>query len=463
MAGGASHLLPDETSHAAGWPGHGGTRRDATGRVARGFRYPPGTLASHDYSAFFRDRRLAVILLLGFSSGLPLALTGGTLQAWMTVEGVDLSTIGIFTLVGLPYTWKFLWAPVMDRYVPPFLGRRRGWLLLTQLALAALIAVMAFASPKADLAWLALLAVLVAFTSASQDIVFDAYRTDVAKPEQRGLAAAFTVVGYRVAMLTSGAAALVLVAGSGFIPALGWRDTYLLLAGLMAVGALATLWGPEPESAAPPPRTLDEAVWAPLREFFSRPGAWVLLALIVLYKLGDAFAGSLTTAFLLRGVAFSLDDVGYVNKGMGLAATLFGAIFGGALMVRLGLYRALMVFGILQAVSNLAFMALAAAGKSWPLMVFAVGFENLCGGMGTAAFVALLMALCDHRFTATQYALLSALSAFGRVYVGPAAGYATDPLYLGLSWTVFFFLTFLIALPGLLLLWWKRETLKALG
>lgn len=415
------------------------------------------------YSAVFRDRRLAVILLLGFASGLPLALTGGTLQAWMTVEGVDLSTIGIFTLVGLPYTWKFLWAPLMDRFVPPFLGRRRGWLLVTQLSLAALIAAMAFASPRGDLAWLALLAVAVAFASASQDIVFDAYRTDVAKPEQRGLAAAFTVVGYRVAMLTSGAAALVLVAGSGFIPALGWKNTYLVMAGLMGLGALATLWGPEPEVAAPPPRSLDEAVWAPLREFFSRNGAWVLLALIVLYKLGDAFAGSLTTAFLLRGAGFALDDVGYVNKGMGLAATIFGALFGGALMVRLGLYRALMAFGILQAVSNLAFMALAGAGKSWPLMVFAVGFENLSGGMGTAAFVALLMALCDHRFTATQYALLSALASFGRVYVGPAAGYATDPKYLGLSWTVFFFLTFLLALPGLALLWWKRETLKALG
>ena len=434
---------------------------NATGGRPR-FRYSSRHLGVHDYSAVFRDRRLAVILLLGFSSGLPLALTGGTLQAWMTVEGVDLSTIGIFTLVGLPYTWKFLWAPLMDRFVPPFLGRRRGWLLLTQLLLAALIAAMAFASPKADLAWLAFLAVAVAFASASQDIVFDAYRTDVARPEQRGLAAAFTVVGYRVAMLTSGAAALVLVAGSGFIPALGWQDTYLLMAALMGVGAIATLWGPEPEVAVPPPRTLDEAVWAPLREFFSRPGAWVLLALIVLYKLGDAFAGSLTTAFLLRGAGFPLEDVGYVNKGMGLAATIFGALFGGALMVRLGLYRALMVFGILQAVSNLAFMALAAAGQSFPLMLFAVGFENLCGGMGTAAFVALLMALCDHRFTATQYALLSALAAFGRVYVGPAAGYATDPKYLGLSWTVFFFLTFLIALPGLVLLWWKRETLKAL-
>jgi PAT family beta-lactamase induction signal transducer AmpG len=419
-------------------------------------------LALRDYSAVFRDRNLAVILLLGFSSGLPLALTGGTLQAWMTVEGVDLSTIGVFTLVGLPYTWKFLWAPMMDRFVPPFLGRRRGWLLLTQLGLAAGIAAMAFASPKGDLAWLAALAVLVAFTSASQDIVFDAYRTDVAQPEQRGLAAAFTVVGYRIAMLTSGAAALVLVAGSGVVPPLGWRSTYLVMAALMGIGAIATLWGSEPQSVAPPPRSLDEAVWAPLGEFFSRPGAWVLLALIVLYKLGDAFAGSLTTAFLLRGVGFALEDVGYVNKGMGLAATIFGAIFGGALMVRLGLYRALIAFGILQAVSNLGFMALAAAGKSWPLMIFAVGFENLTGGMGTAAFVALLMALCDRRFTATQYALLSALAAFGRVYVGPASGYATDPRYLGLSWSAFFFLTFLVALPGIALLWWKREMLRAL-
>ena len=429
------------------------------------FRYPRRTLASHAYSAVFRDRNLAVILLLGFSSGLPLALTGGTLQAWMTVEGVDLATIGIFTLVGLPYTWKFLWAPLMDRFVPPFLGRRRGWLVITQLALAALIAAMAFTSPAGrPRAGSRSSRCCVAFTSASQDIVFDAYRTDVAKPEQRGLAAAFTVVGYRVAMLTSGAAALVLVAGSGFIPALGWQNTYLAHGGADGRWAsIVTLWGPRARGRGP------AAAHAATRPCWRRcasssrgraPGCCSLL--IVLYKLGDAFAGSLTTAFLLRGVGFPLDDVGYVNKGMGLAATIVGALFGGALMVRLGLYRALMVFGILQAVSNLAFMALAAAGKSYPLMVFAVGFENLTGGMGTAAFVALLMALCDHRFTATQYALLSALSAFGRVYVGPAAGYATDPKYLGLAWTTFFFLTFLVALPGLALLWWKRETLKAL-
>ena len=419
-------------------------------------------MQAHDYSAVFRDRNLAVITLLAFSSGLPLALTSGTLQAWMTVEGVDLSTIGVFTLAGIPYTWKFLWAPTLDRFVPPFLGRRRGWLAVTQLALALGIAALALLSPRSDLGAIAVVAVLVAFMSASQDIVFDAYRTDISTQEQRGLAGALTVVGYRVAMLVSGALALVLVAGSGSLPALGWRNTYLLMAALMAVGFVATLLGREPELASPPPRTLREAFVEPLREFFSRPGAGWLLALLVLYKLGDAFALSLTTAFLLRGPGFSLADVGYVNKGMALAATIAGALFGGGLMVRLGLYRSLLYFGILQAVSTLTFMGLALVGKSYPVMILAVGLENFAGGMGTAAFVALLMALCDHRFTATQYALLSALASFGRVYVGPVAGYATSPQYLGLDWSTFFFLAFLIALPGLALLAWKRPAIEAL-
>ena len=380
----------------------------------------------------------------------------------MTVEGIDLSTIGFFTLVGLPYTWKFLWAPAMDRFVPPWLGRRRGWLIVTQVALAASIAAIATLSPRNDLALLAFLALFVAFASASQDIVFDAYRTDIATREQRGLAGALTVVGYRIAMLVSGALALVLVAGTGWIASLGWRNTYLVMAGLMAIGLIATLCGREPPSVAPPPRTLREAFVEPLREFFLREGAVGMLLVLVLYKLGDAFAGSLTTAFLLRGMSFSLQDVGYVNKGMGLAATIVGALFGGALMVRLGLYRALMGFGILQAVSILSFMWLAMVGKSYPVMVLAIGLENLTGGMGTVAFVALLMALCDHRFTATQYALLSALASFGRVYVGPVAGYATNPRYLGLDWKTFFFMTFVVALPGLAVLAWKRPTIEAL-
>jgi len=404
------------------------------------------------YLEVFRSRRVAVTLLLGFASGLPLALTSGTLQAWMTVEGVDITTIGIFTLAGLPYTWKFLWAPLMDRFVPPALGRRRGWILLTQLLLMAGIAAMGSLSP-AHAPWaLAGLAVLVAFSSASQDIVVDAYRTDLLKERERGVGAAVSVLGYRVAMLISGALALILA------DRIGWHETYWLMAGLLMIGMGATLWGPEPDAEVRAPRSLEDAVVEPLREFFSREGALWLLLLIVLYKLGDAFAGSLTTAFLIRGAGFSPTDVGTINKGMGLAATILGVLFGGTLMVKLRLYKALMVFGVLQAVSNLAFMWLAAAGKSYPLMVLAVAVENLSGGMGTAAFVALLMALCNHRYTATQYALLSALAAVGRVYVGPASGFLVEAV----GWVSFFFFTFLAALPGLALLAAMRRILDAL-
>jgi PAT family beta-lactamase induction signal transducer AmpG len=401
---------------------------------------------------FLINRRIGVILLLGFSSGLPLALTTGTLQAWMAVENVDLSTIGIFSLVGLPYTLKFIWSPLMDRYVPPFLGRRRGWMLTTQIALVCGIAAMANVSP-AESTWLmATVALLVVFASASQDIVFDAYRTDVLKPQERGLGAAVSVGGYRVAMLVSGALALIL--GDH----IGWKSTYMLMAGLMSVGMVASLLGPEPGDHIQPPKTISQAVWGPLIEFFSRRGALTLLVLIVLYKLGDAFAGSLTTAFLIRGPGFSPTDVGIVNKGMGLASTLIGAFFGGLLLARLGLYKSLLLFGVLQAVTNLGFMILALAGRNYSIMVAVIGMENLAGGMGTAAFVALLMSLCDHRYSATQYALLSALTAVGRVWVGPSAGFLVNAV----DWAPFFFVTFLAALPGLWLLWWMRSSLNTL-
>ena len=394
------------------------------------------------------NARIGTVFLLGFSSGLPLALTGGTLQAWMTVEGVDLRTIGIFTLVGLPYTLKFLWSPILDRFVPPFLGRRRGWILICQIALMVLIVSMSGFSPK-DVPWImAFLAVMITFLSASQDVVVDAYRTDVLREPERGLGAGVFVTGYRIAMLVSGALALILS------EVMGWRMTYLLMAGLLTVGVVATFFGPEPEEKVVPPKTLAEAVTGPLKEFFSRPGAWALLALIVLYKLGDAFAGSLTTAFLIRGAEFSVGEVGAINKGMGLFATILGALFGGVIMARLGMFRSLLYFGILQAISNLSFMVLALMGKSYSMMVFAVAFENLAGGMGTASFVGFLMALCNHRYTATQFALLSALASLGRVFVGPPSGYLVELT----GWPVFFFITFLVALPGLgLLLWMKRE------
>jgi PAT family beta-lactamase induction signal transducer AmpG len=397
--------------------------------------------------------RIGTVLLLGFSSGLPLALTGGTLQAWMTVEGVDLGTIGIFTLVGLPYTLKFLWSPLLDRFVPPILGRRRGWILIFQVTLIALIATMSGFSPK-NVPWVvAGLAVMIAFMSASQDVVIDAYRADILRERERGFGAGVFVTGYRIAMLVSGALALM------FSEFLGWRLTYLLMAGVLTLGVLATIFGPEPEEKVIPPRTLAEAVGGPLREFFSRPGAWVFLALIVLYKLGDAFAGSLTTAFLIRGAEFSVGEVGAINKGMGMIATILGALFGGVIMARLGMFRSLLYFGILQAISNLSFMVLAYLGKNYTMMVFAVAFENLAGGMGTASFLGFLMALCNHRYTATQFALLSALAALGRVFVGPPSGYLAD--FAG--WPIFFFITFLVALPGLGLLWWMRETVDGLN
>lgn len=398
------------------------------------------------------------MLPLGFASGLPLALTSGTLQAWLTVAGVDIRAIGMFSLVGLPYTVKFLWAPLMDRFTPPWLGRRRGWIVTAQAASIAGLAALAVSGPEAaggpvEALWLVgALAALVAFFSASQDIAFDAYRADLLRPAERGPGAAVSVTGYRLAMLVSGALALILA------QRIGWRETYLLMAVLMAAGLAATLLSPEPEQPPAPPRTLAEAVWGPLQEFFSRRAAAWLLLLIVLYKLGDAFAGSLTTAFLIRGMGFTPTEVGVVNKGMGLAATIVGALVGGGLTAQWGLFRSLLCFGVLQAVSNLAFMALAWTGKSYAVMVAAVAFENLSGGMGTATFVALLMALCDHRYTATQFAALSALAALGRVFVGPPSGYLVEAV----GWVRFFFVTFLAALPGLWLVWRQRAELAAL-
>ena len=290
------------------------------------------------------------MLVLGFASGLPLALTSGTLQAWATVSGVSLQSIGFLTLVGTAYTLKFLWAPFVDRYAPPFLGRRRSWVFCTQVLLALSIACMGLLSPSNDLLLLALVAVFVAFLSATQDIAFDAYSTDVLRDSERAAGAAVKVLGYRLAMIVSGGLALVL-AGSW----LGWSYTYMLMGLFMLLCAIATVLAPEPETVAAAPRTLGLAVVEPLSEFFSRRGAVMILVLVVLYKLGDAFAGALSTTFLIRGAGFSVEEVGMVNKIFGLAATIIGALAGGALMSRMGLYRSLMWFGILQGVSNFGY------------------------------------------------------------------------------------------------------------
>ncbi len=394
------------------------------------------------------NRRIGIMLPLGFASGLPLALTAGTLQAWLTVVGLDLKTIGVFTLVGLPYTLKFLWAPLMDRLVPPWLGRRRGWMLVMQLSVALGLVAMAVTGPGQRLEILGILALVVAFLAASLDIVFDAYRTDLLLRQERGFGAAVWVNGYRFALLFASAGALLLA------DHIGWQNTYLLLAALMAVGVVTILVSPEPLEPSAIPASLAEAVGGPLKELFARPGVAGLLALIVLYKIGDAVAASLQTAFFIGEIGFSVSDVGYA-KGLGLGATLIGALVGGVAMAKIGMVRSLLLFGALQAISNLGFMWLAWMGQSYTALTISILVENVTGGMGTAAFVALIMSLCDHRYTATQFALLSSLEALGRVFSGRPSAELVEMV----GWAQFFFWSFLVALPGIWLVWALRGQL----
>ena len=503
--------------------------------------------------------RFIVVTVLGFASGLPLALTGQAMQAWLSMEGLDVATIGFLSLVGLPYTFKFLWAPLMDRFDLPLLGRRRGWLVATQLLLALLLFLLAGMSPKGATQAFALLAVAIAFMSASQDVVIDAYRTDLLPAAERGLGASLAVAGYRLAMILSGGIALIWTdaqQGGGW----SWPDVYRFMAGLMVAAAavsatmlpklvalpgapatshsvrndllgfvavvaaviagyvftdqavapavrtlMAPLWQGSSLSTSLQGRwadlvslllgigiTLPLAAWAARRakfetllsglsNYFSQPGAAAFLLFIVLYKLGDAFAGSLMTPFLLKSMAFSPAEVGVVNKVIGLWLTIGGALLGGALMLKLGLWRALMLFGILQMASNVGFWWLAVSGKGlmpglvipafdWTIVKIAaptpvdggllmvIAFENLSGGMGTAAFLAFLMSLCNQRFTATQFALLSAFASVGRVWVGPLAGVLAESI----GWPAFFIVSTVAALPALAMLWWLRASVRAL-
>ena len=322
-------------------------------------------------------------------------------------------------------------------------------MVVTQLCVALGLVLMAVTNPRVHPGWLAAYAVLVAFLSASLDIVFDAYRTDTLHPYERGLGAAVWVNGYRVALLVAVSGALVLA------DSIGWQATYLTMAALMLAGVVTIFMSPEPSVVAEAPKSLKEAVSGPLAEFFARSHAWGFLAVIILYKLGDAFASALQTAFLIGGLGFSSTEVGAV-KGLGIFATLLGAFVGGLLMTKAGLVRSLLIFGVLQAVSNLGFVVLAMIGKDTSALTAAVVIENVTGGMGTAAFVALVMSLCDARYTATQFALLSSLEALGRVFVGrPSAD-----LVGVVGWTQFYVLTALAALPGLWAVWRLRRSIE---
>lgn len=402
----------------------------------------------------YLNPRVLPLLFLGIASGLPLALTGGTLQAWATVSGVSLKSIGFLTLVGTAYTFKFLWAPFIDRYAPPLFGRRRGWMALTQVLLGICLICMGFFNPGQELKYIAIIATVIAFLSATQDIAFDAYSTEVLESDEKAHGAAIRTLGYRIGMIVSGGFAIVIAERW-----LGWQVTYQLMGVLMFVFAVITAVSPEVKDISPP-RSLAEAFINPLVDFFSRKEAIAILLLIVLYKLGDSFAGALSTTFLIRGAGFAAETVGWVNKILAVLSSIFGALLGGALLNKLGLYKSLMSFGILQSVSNLMYALVAITGKSLPIMALAVGLENFTGGMGTAAFVVLIMGLCNIKFTATQFALLTALSSVGRVFL---AGPLTPPLVEYFGWAQFFVITAIIALPGLVLLYFQRNRIKAIS
>lgn len=387
---------------------------------------------------------MTALLFLGFASGFPLLLTSRALQAWMTVEGIDLKSIGLFSLVALPYSLKFLWSPLLDRYVPPLLGRRRGWLVLAQIGLTVAIATMSLQQPTQSLRLLALNTLLIAFLSATQDIAFDAYRVDVLEEREMGAGAAVAVLGYRIALLVTGSLALILA------DQLSWQIVYLLLSGVMALSIVFSICAPEPVSNDQPPNTLFEAVWLPFQEFFQRSGLMygaLMLVFITLYRLGDSLINNMATPFLLQ-MGFSQTDIGAIQGGMGLLATIVGVLVGGAILSQIGINRSLWIFGGLQALSNLAYLVLAQSGQNYSIMVIAINIENFCSGLGTAAFVAFLMSLCNPRFSATQFALLSSLMAVSRdILVAPAGGIAEST-----GWSLFFLLSLIAALPGLLLL-----------
>lgn len=395
--------------------------------------------------------RMLFALLMGFASGLPLLLTGSVLQAWLKRGGVDLGSIGLFALIGLPYTLKFLWAPLFDRYTLPLFGRRRGWMAVAQVALAAALFGLSFAHPApGDLLPVSIAALLVAFFSASQDIVVDAYRRESLSDVELGLGSALYVNGYRVGLLLAGGGGLIL-AGT-----YSYQTMYQLMAAFMAACIVVTLLAPEPPLPEGRPRTLVEAVFLPFRDYFTRDGAWLALGFILLYKVGDTMASAMTTPFYLD-LGFNEVEIGAVVKLFGFWATVIGGTLGGIWIMRTGMNRALWLFGLGQMLSTLGFVVLAGLQPSAVALATVVAVENFTAGLGTAAFVGFMGALTDRRFTATQYALLSSLMGVPRVFASAPTGWFAE----WLGWPGFFLLCTLIAIPGLLMLRWVTRLLDA--
>jgi PAT family beta-lactamase induction signal transducer AmpG len=420
-------------------------------------------------ASVFLDRRVLIILVLGFSSGLPLALTGSTLLLWMKDVGVDLGTIGLFALVGVPYTIKFLWAPIVDAFQVPVLskalGHRRGWLVLSQFLLIAAIVLLGFQNPVVSPWMVALAAVIVATASATQDIVIDAFRVEYLPTDAQAAGMAYFVAAYRIGMLVSTAGAVALVAYLEYLGvdrSLVWAYGYAAMAALVLVGMAAALLAEEPpakereahalaqgESQGNPLLRFFRAAYDAFADFLAKKDAWLILIFVVLYKLTDTFAGVMTGPFVLA-IGFDKASYAAIVKGVGLIASLLGGLAGGLLARALPLSRALLVAGILQALANFTFSWLASIGVNHAALAVAISTENFTSAIGTVVFIAYLSALCTSpAHTATQFALLTALSSFGRTTLASVTGFVA----LATGWVVFFALCAAAALPGLALLW----------
>lgn len=400
------------------------------------------------------NRRMLICVFTGFTSGLPLYLLIQLVPAWLRSEGVGLAEIGFFALIGFPYTWKFVWSPVMDRFTLPFLGHRRGWMLLTQVALMVSIAAMGFIQPALSIWAVAYLAAAVAFFSASQDIVLDAYRRELLPDAELGLGNAIHVQTYRLAGLVPGSLALIL---SDFLP---WHTVFVVVAAFMLVGIGLTLVVDEAIAEPSPPKTMREAVIEPFREFLDRKGAQaaaLILAFLFFYKLGDSMATALQTPFFID-MGFSRTEIGSVAKFAALVASIFGGLFGGVVMIKLGINRALWIFGFVQIVSILGFALLSVVGDNLWMLGAANAFEYLGVGLGTAAFVAFIARTTNPSFAATQFALFTALAAVPRTVANSVTGLIVEQV----GWTNFFFLCTALAIPGMLLLFkiapWNEDT-----
>jgi PAT family beta-lactamase induction signal transducer AmpG len=397
-----------------------------------------------DLRAALFNRRMLICIFTGFSSGLPLYVLYTLLPAWLRTEGIGLKEIGLFALIGIPYTWKFIWAPTLERYVPPFLGRRRGWMLVTQVACLASIAGLGLFSPQTSIWTIAWLAATVAFFSASQDIVLDAYRRELLPDKELGLGNSIHVNAYRISGLIPGSLALILA------DHYAWDTVFLIVASFMLVGIIMTLVIDEVAHTTAPPATLKEAVTEPFHEFFSRHGwrsAMLVLAFMFLYKLGDSMATALSTPFYLD-MGFSLTQIGIIAKNAALWPTIIGGLIGGLMMVRIGINRALWLFGLVQIISILGFVLLSVSGPSLIILALVIAFEYLGVGLGTAAFVAFIARTTSRAYVVTQFALFTALTALPRTFANAGTGWIVEQV----GWTDFFILCTLLAIPGMLLL-----------